>query len=105
MTNKIICIDFDGVIHKAGVGSKPGRPIYDEPTEGAVFTLRNLAKEFELVVLTSRPKEDFKKIEEWLHSYGFPIMRITNVKPNARAYIDDRAIRFTTWSDIVHYFL
>lgn len=99
-----LCIDFDGVIHKASKGYVEGK-IYDPPTEGSVFTLNNLARRYNLVVLTARPPEDFPKIKKWLKKYSFPEMEVTNTKPKARAYIDDRAVRFTSWPDIVHYFL
>lgn len=101
---KVIAIDFDGVLHKASEGNKKGA-IYDEPVEGAVFTTKNLAKKYKLVVMTSRPVYEHEKVKKWLDENGFPEMEVSNIKPTALAYIDDRGIRFTSWSDIVHYFL
>jgi len=102
--NKPISIDFDGVLHKCSKGYQNGE-IYDEPTEGAAWTCHNLAKKFTLIVMTARPKKEHKMVEEWLDKHGFPKMLVTNKKYNSRAYIDDRAIRFTAWHDVVKYFL
>lgn len=101
---KVISIDFDHVLHDAKRGFLNGE-LYGEPTEGAVWTLNNLAKEYTLVICTSRKPEDFKKIQEWLAKYGFPEMEVTNVKPIAKFYIDDRGLRFTNWADMSKYFL
>ena len=104
MKNKTLAIDFDHVLHDAKKGFLDGQ-IYGEPVEGSVWTLNNLAKEYKLVVLTSRSPKDFLKVSAWLAEWGFPDMEVTNTKPVAAAYIDDRAIRFTSWPDIVKYFL
>jgi 5'(3')-deoxyribonucleotidase len=106
MTKKTIAIDFDGVIHKYSKGWMNGE-IYDTPIDGAVeawYSLYNAG--YELVVLTSRDNLD--DVREWMHKY-FDFERrighfyeplITNLKVQAIAYIDDRGIRFTNWSDI-----
>jgi phosphoglycolate phosphatase-like HAD superfamily hydrolase len=105
MSNKVLQIDFDNVIHRARWGFQKGE-IYDEPSEGAEFTLNKLHDQgYELVILTSRPESDYPNIEAWLGKYNFPPMRITNRKEPARAYIDNRAIRFTNWADMAFYFL
>ena len=103
---KIICTDFDGVIHKCSRGYQDGE-IYDEPTENARFTIENLQRAgFEVVIFTARGKEKYSKIRKWLRKYGFPPLKITNIKPKkVLAFVDDRAIRFTSWQDIVHYFI
>jgi len=92
---KTIAIDFDGVI-------------YDKPVEGVKESLQKLEKEgFELVVFTTRDNLDDVKV--WMdknvgwacdgNNTYFP-GKITNKKPKAIAYIDDRAVRFTNWEDI-----
>lgn len=104
--NNIICADFDGVLHKCSKGYGNG-VIYDIPTENSQFTIKNLIRGgFKVLVFTSRDKRQYPKIRAWLEKNGFPKLEITNVKPKgALAFIDDRAIRFTSWADIVHYFL
>lgn len=99
---KTICVDFDGVIHKYSGGWRDG-DIYDPPMDGAREKINLLMdRGFKVVVLTART--DFVAVRIWLKSYGFPDLEVTNVKPPAIAYIDDRAIRFTNWDDITRYF-
>ena len=54
-------------------------------------------------MLTARDPGNHPKVKQWLMANGFPPMEVTNVKIPAFMYIDDRAIRFTNWSDIVNY--
>src|SRR5258708_2390703 len=103
MSNKkILAVDFDGVIHKYSHGWMDGS-CYDEPMEGALEMIQKLMEAgYQIVVFTARqPQGDVK---DWLEKYNFPVMDITNEKPMALAYIDDRAIRFTNWRDIGNYF-
>ena len=96
----IIGIDFDGVLAEEGIERSSD---LQKPREGAleaVVFLRNLG--YECFVLTSRT--EFDKIKEWLVEWGFPEMEVTNVKKKALAYIDNQAIRFTSWKDICRYF-
>lgn len=100
---KTICVDFDGVIHKYSKAYHDGT-IYDEPVEGAKEALRLLrAKPYRIVILTARPKDG---IAEWLDKHGFSpyVDEVTNIKPQAVCYIDDRGIRFTNWRDMLNYF-
>lgn len=105
---KTIAVDFDGVIHKYSKGWLEG-DIYDEPVDGAFAAITKLIDDgFTVVIHTTR--EDHGAVRNWLirQHYsrgGFPIpwafdIAITNVKPKAIAYIDDRAVRFTNWDDI-----
>lgn len=100
---KTIAIDFDGVIHRYSNGWCGGR-IYDEPMEGAIESMERLIKKgFKVVILTAR--DDLEPVREWLTKHNFPDVTVTNTKPPAIAYIDDRAIRFTNWTDMVTYFI
>lgn len=104
--NRLIQIDFDGVLHKASKGYGKTGEIYDVPTEGSVWTVNNIANQgYKLEVLTARDPQEWDKVKEWLKAAGYPEMEVTNIKHKALAYIDDRAIRFTTWADMVKYFL
>ena len=107
---KTIAIDFDGVVHKYSKGWQDGE-IYDEPVEGALRGLLELCmKGYKIVIFTTR--EDTTSIKEWIHrkyDFYFPNQEIfefevTNKKPPAIAYIDDRGIRFTNWKDMLNYF-
>lgn len=101
---KTICIDFDGTIHNNKLGYLDGT-IYGEPAEGAVFTITNLCKEYRVVVFTARQTKEFKAVKNWLKQYGFPKLEITNKKIPALCYVDDKAIRFTTFKDLAKYYL
>lgn len=89
-----IAIDFDGVIHKYSKGWQDGS-IYDEPVPGAREALLELAKDFKLVVFTAR--SDQNAVREWISKKINLSLPVTNIKPPALAYIDDRAVHFTDW--------
>lgn len=116
---RIIAVDFDGVINSRG--------FYDSnvPREGAnlnvpvTFALEGLLylikKDFKVVIFTTRT--DFHEIKNWFRNVWeahtelnkeelgqLLEIEITNLKPHAVAFIDDRAIRFTNWVDIIKYF-
>lgn len=105
---KTIAIDFDGVIHSYISGFVRGGAVFDPPNPGAIDSLHKLDKKgFKIVIFTART--DFGPIIEWLRQYWpadstMEIPEVTNIKPAAFAYIDDRAIRFTNWIDILNYF-
>ena len=102
---KTIAVDFDGVIHAYRQGWQGG-VIYDDPVEGAFDGIRKLVKEGYLVVIhTTRAEtpERTQSVRDWLHKHGaadLANLEITNTKPKAIGYIDDRAVRFTNWEDI-----
>lgn len=55
-----------------------------------------------IIIFTARDK--FKPVEDWLSYFEIPYDQITNVKPpKAEVFIDDRAIRFTTWGQVLKY--
>jgi phosphoglycolate phosphatase-like HAD superfamily hydrolase len=99
---KTLALDFDGVIHRYSRGYQDGS-IYDEPIEGTKEALEKLSRQYRLVIFTAR---DITPIIQWLAKYGLEefIDEITNQKPHAIAYIDDRGVRFTNWKDITNYF-
>lgn len=89
-------VDFDGVLHAYGHGWQDGE-IYDDPTEGCAEALRRLSLRYELVVFTAR--HDLDAVRAWLveHHLSHYFADVTNRKPAAAWYLDDRAVRFTTW--------
>jgi hypothetical protein len=101
-----IAVDFDGVIHKYGQGYKDGS-IYDYPVEGAFEAIGLLQRKgYKIVIFTAR--KELKAVFDWCELWGRGALkstpRVTNQKPPAICYIDDRAIRFTNWQDILNYF-
>lgn len=111
---KTLAIDFDGVIHKYSLGWHDGT-IYDGPVDGAFQVIRALMGDYTIVIHTSR---DIKQVRDWLKLQGFTAVAsndirfwevsnallVTNMKPAAIAYIDDRAFKFTNWDDVLKEF-
>lgn len=93
-----ILVDFDGVIHKYSYGWMDGTA-YDSPMKGALEALEEMtAAGLEVVIFSTR---DSNQITEWLEKNHFPAYRVTNVKEPAEVIIDDRAIRFETWNQVL----
>lgn len=108
---KTICIDLDGVISELRL---PGQD-YAEllPVPGAVEKIRTL-KEMghRIVIFTARhmkttggnigaavARKGFVTLE-WLERHSIPYDEIHFGKPHAHLYLDDNALRFTSWGDI-----
>ena len=106
--HKTICVDFDRTIHKYSRSWVNGR-IYDEPVDGAIKAIKMLKdRGFKIIICTARSPLGEKRngwIRIWLEKHGLKDIKVTFKKPRAIAYIDDRAIRFTNWRDILNYFL
>ena len=106
--NNVIAIDFDGVIHKNSKGFHDGT-IYDEPINGVKKGLEYLSKSYKLVVYSckanpNRPfingKTGVELMYDWLidNDLWQYIDKIVHGKPNAKYYIDDKAIKFIDWN-------
>jgi len=107
-----LAIDFDGVIHKNSKGFHDGT-VYDEPIPGAVDAIKHLSKKYDIVVFTAKAKSDRPLVDgktgaeliwDWLGKYNLIpyIKEVTAEKPRAIAYIDDKAIHFTNWENILN---
>ena len=103
----IICLDFDGVIHKNNLGFHDGT-IYGTPIEGALDYVKKLSEHYKIIIYTCKANprrplingnDGIQLIWEWLEKYKIKncIYDITFYKPNAIAYIDDKAIKFENW--------
>ena len=106
-----LAIDFDGVIHKSSKGFHDGT-IYDEPVEGTKKGLEYLSKSYKLVVYTCKANPDRPLIDgksgteliwEWMEKYDLSkyVSDVVYGKPNAKYYIDDKAICFIDWNQIL----
>ena len=106
-----IGIDFDGVIHNADKGFHDGT-LYGEPLQQAKESLENLSKEYNIILFSCKAKPDrplisgktgVELIWEWLkkHDMDEYITEVTSEKPRAKLYIDDRAIKFTSWKEVM----
>ena len=91
MSKYTICVDFDGVL--TDYSGWKGENHFDPPREGADEFLEELANEYKVVVLTTRPAD---KVWAWLREHGLDkwVTDVTDRKPPAVAYIDDRAVCF-----------
>ena len=107
-----IALDFDGVIHKNSKGFHDGT-IYDDPLPGTEEALNFLSKNYTLVIYTckaspERPlvngKTGVELISEWLekHKLNKYVSKIVYEKPRALFYIDDKVIRFDSWSQALN---
>lgn len=101
MSNKkTIAVDFDGVIHRYSRGWYDGS-IYDPPIDGAIEGINRLRTKFNVVIFTAR--KDVNQVARWfMDHFGGWMPEVTNIKPVAVAYIDDRAIRFESWDQILN---
>lgn len=106
-----IGVDFDKVIHKCTKGYFDGT-IYDDPVEGAYQALQQLSEKYTVIVYTCKAKPDrglvngktgTQLVWEWLEKYDMSkfVSKVTSEKPRAVAYIDDKAVRFTSWKEAI----
>ena len=100
---KILAIDFDGVIHdfKHPIeGRRMGAPI-----QGTKETLDKFKlKGYKIIVFTVwGDTKGRKTISDFMNYYKLPFDEVTNIKPQADYYIDDKAIKFENWESIKDY--
>lgn len=108
MSGGTVGVDFDGVLHGYSKGWKDGS-IYDPPVPGALDGLRRLMDQYAVFIFTARAPQ---QVIPWLEGHGFDCahddqrlrfwnergrLLVTQRKLPARAYLDDRAVPFTTW--------
>tara|TARA_R100000426_G_scaffold86992_2_gene69909 strand:- start:347 stop:748 length:402 start_codon:yes stop_codon:yes gene_type:complete len=106
-----IGIDFDGVIHKNSKGFYDGT-VYDDPVPGSKEALEFLSSRYKVIVFSAKARPDrmlinnktgVELIWEWLkkHDMDKYVEDVTSEKPRAVAYVDDKAFRFSTWSNCI----
>lgn len=106
-----IAVDFDGVIHSYERGWQDGS-VYGDFVPGAVAGLSRLMSRYAVFIHTSRRPRQAARWIERQSGYGIECttrvprsgfwnqrgyLLVTRRKLPAIAYIDDRAIRFTSW--------
>lgn len=94
---RVLAVDFDGVIHDRA-NSVEGRKM-GPPIDGAKETLKALYRNGDTIIVFCvwGGGQGEKVIADWMQFYGIPFDKITNVKPQADCYLDDKAVRFTDW--------
>ena len=92
----IIAVDFDHTIHDTD-HPKPGRRM-GPPIVGAIDALTQLKEQGHTIIVHSvwGSKKDI--IGDWMSFYNIPYDDITNIKPEADIYIDNKGYHFITWS-------
>ena len=106
-----LAIDFDGVIHDHNLGFHDGT-CYGEPIKGAIEAIKLLSKKYTIIIFTCKANPDRPLINgktgtelvwDWLkkHNIDKYIKNVTYNKPNALFYIDDKAIHFNNWNNIL----
>lgn len=113
--SKTISLDFDGTLHPYEEGWCGSAPTDVPPIDGvreALARLRN--KGYRLVIFSCRADhpEGEIGIKKWLQKYDLDgyISDITDSKPKATAYVDDRSVAFrprfwrdpaTAWEEVL----
>lgn len=93
-----LACDFDGTIHDPNnvpKGYKMGQPI-----RGAQQALQNLKDQGAIIVIHTVWGDTDQKCEaisKWCRHFNIPYDFITNIKPTADCYLDNKGLRFTTW--------
>jgi hypothetical protein len=102
--SRTLAIDFDDTIHDRQ-NPKPGRRM-GEPLPGAKETIEALRARGWYILIHSCNRPEV--IRDWMQYYQIPYDAIWGAspgdlgqKPAADWYIDDRAICFTTWEDVL----
>jgi uncharacterized HAD superfamily protein len=92
-------IDLDGVICTEERTFE--RPLA-QPLPGAREALQRLrAAGHTIVIYTARNWPEYRVTKQWLDEHGFEYDGLQMGKPAADVWIDDRAIRFTTWPEVL----
>lgn len=86
-----VAVDFDGVLNKYSGWN--GENDLSTPQSGVQYFLKKLNEKYGVIVFTVRDKD---KVKEWLKKYELDryVIHVTDIKPKAVAYIDDRAIKY-----------
>lgn len=98
---KVLAIDFDGVMHNPGErdpGFKMGHPMPETKQAFDYFRLKG----YRIIIHTVRAEsEDGREaVRRWMKYFELPWDEITNIKPRADYYIDNKAIKFKTWRQV-----
>lgn len=95
MKKPLLSIDFDDTIYD---------PKTQQEVVGAGYSLRMLAKKYDLIVLTAREGENLKWAKKWIREELGLNIPVTNVKTRSLAYIDDKGFKFRGWIDVLNNF-
>lgn len=92
------CIDFDNTLcdwNHPHPGHTWGNPILG--AQLGMAHLRGMGLRLVVYTVKATTPEGTKAVEGWLRNNKIPYDEVTAIKPPAVVYLDDRAVRFTTW--------
>jgi hypothetical protein len=94
---KVVCIDFDGVLHSYTSGWCGEDIIPDPPVHRTREAVARLHQSYEVVIHSARCRspEGREAIRRWLTRYEIEFDEICEHKPPAHIYLDDRAVNFS----------
>lgn len=86
-----VAVDFDGVLNT--YDGWRGKYELFEPRRGVGLFLSQLDERYDVIIFTNR---DVDSVWRWLEEYGLAgfVCHVTNSKPRAFVYVDDRACKF-----------
>ena len=94
-----LIIDIDGTICTE---EKTFSKSMAKPNIGAKNTLDKLKAEgHTLILYSARSWNEYEMTIKWLNDNKIPYDQVILGKPIEDYWIDDRAIKFTTWSDVL----
>ncbi len=106
-----VAIDLDGTLCRIKSNGQSYADLL--PSPGAVNRIRELRAAGHYIIITTarnmatcesnlgKVMKNVGKITlEWLEKHGVEYDEIYFGKPNAHVYIDDRAIRFSSWAEV-----
>ena len=95
--HRVICLDFDGVVHSYQSGWQGEDVIPDPPIHKVGLAIRQLRKDYRVVIFSARCRTEAGcvAIENWLLKHQIEVDEVCRHKPPAHIYVDDRAVRFS----------
>lgn len=91
-----VVFDFDGVISENRNGWEGVSVINERPVEGIKEAIDEIREHYKVIILSQRCStvNGLNVLKDWLDGYDIRYDDLTDVKPQAVAYIDDKAICF-----------
>ena len=73
-----------------------------KPLDAAVESLRQLRElGHTIIVYSARTWEEYEMTVDWLDRHKIPFDQLILGKPQGDIWIDDRALRFTSWKEVM----
>jgi uncharacterized HAD superfamily protein len=94
-----LIIDIDGTICEE---NRQFSRSLAKPLPNAVKSLKALKKKgYILILYSARTWAEYEMTLNWLKSYDIPFDQLILGKPEGDYWIDDRAIKYTNWKEVL----